>query len=509
MTLIPSGGFNLLDRVTAAKAAHSRAASASAAGYAGSASAPTRVTLGGSAANNAVYGKPGAVRNDVSSQMALNLNGSGLANRWRGLGSALLNQLSETGVDFKQSLSDARPAVAAGDAASGAASAQAASGTDEATGVLTGAATVNLKIQTRTGQTVELKIASNEGGQGTRGLEVSITSSGKLSSTEKDALADLADGLDSALNGLGQGAPTLDLSKLMNYDSSVISGLDLQVEDPKGLAGLGQPGALGSFALHLGADKKSIDMKGPGGDLSISVDATSALGSGGSAQRLSAIDKMLQQIDAAAKRGHADEQLVATFKAGFQQLQAPSAEQSRQDGNGGAKGDNARHFAATLLVDDEANPAMSPNLRDQVDQLRSGLADFDASFSGDTQKTNKYGGVKEQGHAEYVINQHTSAKPGVDSTGQSITETQNEKLTANYLRSRTTMLDTSSGNYDSTRIKDEKTITTLIETGKNGIARALRKTDEQQLLVFDSFEKGRPPVHRETPMNRSYVERLR
>ena len=41
------------------------------------------------------------------------------------------------------------------------------------------------------------------------------------------------------------------------------------------------------------------------------------------------------------------------------------------------------------------------------------------------------------------------------------------------------------------------------------IARALRKTDEQQLLVFDSFEKGRPPVHRETPMNRSYVERLR
>jgi hypothetical protein len=513
MNVIASGSANYLERITASRqmqqqrAAASRS-SASALDYGG---ANTRVTLGGSSANSSVYGKPGAVRNDVASQMSLNLNGSGLANRWRGLGGALLNQLSQTGENFKQSLTESRPIApaTAGDAAGAAAATDAASATDEASGVLTGAATVSLKIQTRSGQTVELKIASNDGGLGTRGLEVEVNSSGPLSSAEKDALADLADGLDRALDGLGQGAPALDLSKLMNVDSSVFSELDLKVEDPKGLLPNAAPGSLGSFALHLGADKKSIEMKGVNGDLSISVDATSKLGSGGAAQRYSAIDKMLQQIDAAAERGHADPQLAATFKAGFLQLQAPSADQGRQDGGGSDKSERSRHLAVSMLVDDEANPAMSPSLSDEVGKLRSGLADFDASFSGDTQKTNKYGAVKEQGHAAYAISQHTGMKPGSGGEGQSVTETQHEKLTANFLRTRTTMLDTSSGNYDSTRINDEKTITTLIETAKNGISRALRKTDEQQSLIFDSFEKGRSTVHRETPMNRSYVERLR
>lgn len=515
MTFISTGGFNLLDRVTAAKTAHARAASALAnanlVAGADNGRSTTRVTLGGNAANSSVYSRPGAVRNDVSSQLALNLNGSGLANRWRGLGGALLNQIAETGTDFKQALSETKPTVGSGDAASatsGASAAEAASGTDEATGILTGATTVKLSVQTRSGQTVELQIASNEGGSGTRGLEVSVTSSGKLSSAEKDALADLADGLDRALDGLGQGTPQLDLSKLMNYDTGVFSGLDLKVENPAGLSPAGAPGSLGSFALHLGADKKSIEMKGPGSDLSISVDATSALGAGGAAQRQSAIQKMLEQIDTAAKRGHADEDLVTNFKTAFVQLQTPSAEQSRQDG-GADKGEKSRHLAVSLLVDDEANPSMSPALRDEVGQLRSGLADFDASFSGDSQKTNKYGGVKEQGHAEYVIGQHTNAKPGSTGEGQSITETQTEKLTADFKRSRTLMLDTAGGNFDQTKIRDQKTVTTLIETAKNGISRALRKTDEQQSLVFDSFEKGKSTQHHETPLNRSYVDRLR
>lgn len=516
MTAISSTGSGLLDRIAASRAALNRpykapGREAEAPAQADPARAPTRVTLGSGAANDVVYAKPSAAafqpqrawassaRDDISSLMARNSANTGavpLAERWRGLGGALLAQLADSPTSYKQTLADyVEPAAdAAGAAATEAAADPEALRQQALSGVATQAATVELKVQTRSGQTLELSIAVNDGSLGgTRGLQVQLKSSGPLDSAEKAALAHLSEGLDRALEGLGQGAPQLDLAQLMSVDKQVFTSLDLKVEDPRGLGPNAAPGALGSFSLQLGPETKNLSMKGANGEMSIRVDAASPLGQGSAAQRRSAVDKMLQQIDAAAERGHADAQLVARFKDGFKQLQAPPADAAKPG----------------VEAPDAARPAPSSPLKAEVDSLRSGLADFEASFSGATSKKNRYGGLKEQGHAEYTASQHTSSKPNSAGGGDAITETRSEKLRADYLRTRTLMLDPGSGNYDSTQIQDEKTVTTLIETAKNQVARALRKTDEHKRLSFDVLENHRVTAHHEAPQDRSYVERLR
>jgi hypothetical protein len=158
---------------------------------------------------------------------------------------------------------------------------------------------------------------------------------------------------------------------------------------------------------------------------------------------------------------------------------------------------------------DAAVPALSDPLRSQVQSMQSGLADFKASFSADSQRTNRFGGVKEAGHAEYRIGQTTSSRANEATGGQSITQSQTEELTASYQKSRTYLLDRAGGNYDATTVQDSRTVTTLIDTTRDSIARAMRKTDEHQLRTFTELENQRASSHQEWPQERSVVERLR
>lgn len=515
MNIIASAGSALLERsAVAGWASAVRSARPSGPDVAAQPeSAPTRVTLGGAAASELVYTKPspkapqalrlwaGNTRDEISGLMARNSASTGaatLAERWRGLGGALLARLAESQAPYKQTLAEG-PAIP-GAEASATAGTEAAADPEALrqqalSGVATQAATVAFKVQTRSGQTLELSIAVNDGSQGgTRGLEVQLKSTGPLDQAEQAALADLSDGLDRALEGLGREPPKLDLAGLTHLDSRAFTSLELKVEDPRGQRSDAAPGALGSFVLQLGADRKSLSMKSGQGELALSVDAASPLAQGGAAQRRSAIDRVLKQIDAAAERGHADEQLAALFKDGFRQLQAPPAEPQP---------------AAPERPDRLSSAAASSPLKDQVDALRSGLADFEASFSGASAKLNRYGGIKEQGHAAYALSQQSRSKPRTAGGGETITETLSEKLSASYLRTRTLLLDPGGGNYDATRVQDEKTVTTHIETARNQVERALRKTDEQSRLSFDSLEKHRVIAHHETPQSRSFVERLR
>ncbi|WP_431286669.1 hypothetical protein [Roseateles chitinivorans] len=240
----------------------------------------------------------------------------------------LLKQLAETGTGYKQTLADYVPAADAAGAVEGTdatATAAAAAALQEQSlgGVSTNAAEVNLKIQTRSGHTVELKIGVNNGDQGgTRGLQVEVKSSGALSSAERQALSALSDGLDQALEGLGEGAPTLDLSGLTGFDrGGVLSGLDLKIENPNAPADV--PGRMQAFSLHLGTDTKSVNMRTTSGEMNLEVDATPPKGAANNGQRWSAIDQLLKQIDTAADRGHADAAMTKSFKDAFQQLQAP------------------------------------------------------------------------------------------------------------------------------------------------------------------------------------------
>lgn len=555
MTLITSTGASVLDRIAAsrtastyrpagvsaqaASAAARTAASASSASAASSASsAPTRLTLDTAAASDLVYAKPKTpgfgpqrfwahARDDSLSELMTRNSGKDavtLSDRWRGLGSGLLKQLADTGTAYKQTLADYVPpadGVSAVDGASGSEAAAAAAALQEQAigGVSTNAAEVNLKIQTRSGHTIELTIGVNSGDQGgTRGLQVEVKNSGALSSAERKALAELGDGLDRALEGLGEGAPTLDLSGLMAFDrGGVLSGLDLKVENPNAPADV--PGVMRAFSLHLGTDTKSVSMRTTSGEMNLEVDATPPKGGVNNGQRWSAIDQLLKQIDAAADRGHADAAMTKSFKDAFQQLQAPPVDGEASSAVPVGANDAAKPSAiavnttaAKAAAADEAvaaMPPMSDGLRSQVQSLQSGLADFKADFSADSQRTSRIGSIKEAGHADYRIGQTTTERPNTVTGGRAITQTQSEEMDAHFEKSRTFTLDRDNGNYDASTVKDSKTVTTLIDTVKDSLSRALRKTDEQRLKTFTQVENFKATAHNEWPSQRSVTERLR
>jgi len=495
-----SFGRSALDRIAGPRAAATLHAAPPAAevAQAGETVASTCVTLG-AAGSGVAYEMPRAV-NVAPSRFwaaahgdalgALMLRNSGpydvtLTDRWRGLGGALLRQLAATGEGSAQTLAEVTPppddAVAVEGAAAPGPVIDAAEFQAQAlSGVTTDAVKASLTLTTRSGQSVSLEIAVNDGEYGgTRGLKVQVASSGPLSDAERDALAAMAGGLDQALEGLGQAVPRFDLSGLKGFDGSgELTGLDLAIEDPNAST---RTGAMRALSLHLGNDRTALSLERTGSEMALSIAATATDVVDGDRRR-SAIDLMLAQIDAAAERGHADPRTVGIFKDAFRQLQAPAPDASPVPADG--------------------------DLPSQVQALQSGLADFEASFSGRSEKTNRFGGLTEQGTIDYRIGQNTSSTPA-DASGQSVTQVQTEASDATIQKTRTLLLDVPSGNYDVTNIRDRKTVTTLIDTSLTAITRALRKTDEHRLSAFTSLERDRVTAHHESPLDRSFIERLR
>lgn len=455
----------------------------------------TQVTLGQPVEASVIYARPQPVelgqfrltrawasqdRDDISTLMARSLglgSSASLADRWRGLGGALLSRIAATQSDYRQTVADYEAPAATGSIA-GSADAQAL---DKAalSDVSQGAATVSLKIRTQSGQSVELKITTNDGSEGgSSGLQVEVKSSGTLSKAESAAIAQLADGLDEALEGLGKpGKPQLELGKLMDFDRSVLSGLDLDIKNPKP----SQP--LSSFSLHLGADGRSVAMKGAAGELAVNLESDAPVGASAT-QRQAALDQHLKRFDAAAQRGRADAALVDMFKSAFSQLH------------------NAQAPAPPGSI------AALSGLERSVQSMQSGLADFQASFSGDFENTNEFGAVTEIGRAEYQVGQKTTRQSS-GTAGESIAQVVTESLNAESKKARNrSMLDLQSGNYDLTKVQDSRTITTLIETAGKQVTGALRKTQERQMQTWDQLVDHRTQQHRETPGGRSFTEQL-
>ena len=464
--------------------------------------ASTHVTLGAAVGVGIGYAMPlardvaprqiwdGAHDDALGMQMLSNIGRRNpeLKDLWRGLGGGLLRQLAETGEGTAHTLAVVKPppddpAALVGDAAPNAVSDEEAAQLDaEAlSDVATDAVTVKLTLTTRSGQSVELEIAVNDGlHDGTRGLQVKVSPSGKLTEAERDALAEMADGLDQALEGLGQAAPKLDLSPLRAFNrSGELTELKLSVEDPNLPT---QPGALRAFSLKMDADQTALKLKRTGSEMALSV-AAKAPGAVAHDRRQSAIASLLAQIDAAADRGHADRPTVNLFQEAFRQLQTPPA--------------------------DTAPPPADDGPAAPVQALQSGLADYEASFSGVSHKRNHLGGVVEQGSLDYRIGQTTSSTVRGGTGDTSITQVKTEAADASIQRTRTLFLDIPAGNHDNTTIRDRSTQTTLIDTAGSAVKRALRKTDEHLLAEFASLAHDRVTARRETPLDRSFVERLR
>lgn len=446
----------------------------------------SRVTLEGGAPADGLYTRPrvapfelqslwSSAHDDSLSAWMLACSGAGartLADRWRGLGGALLQHLAAGGEAWRQTWAQVAPPAT--DAAAD------VPGEAALEGVAAGAVTLDLKLQTRSGQTISLAIAVNDGQHGgTRGLQVEVSASGALGEVEREALATLAGGLDQALDGLGQREAKLDLSGLLSGGAAaVFPSLELAFEDPNADPASG----LQSLRLQVQGERRSLALTGIGGRMDLSVDAASTAACTTAGRRGAAVEQWLAQVGAAGQRGHADARMLDAFKQGFRQLQAPPP-------------------------DAPASPR--DDLAGETGALQSGLADFDASFSADSRRCNRFGGTAEQGHMDYHAGQLTRTRRRGDGDGETLEQTQSEATSAVYRRTRTLMLDLEGGDYDETTIEDRRTQRTLIETDGHRVLRALRKTDEQRLLRFASLEDHHVVARRDTPQQRSVLERLR
>lgn len=436
----------------------------------------TVLQLGRSEPPSTVYDRPtgptrswaSAPGDAISSLMQRNAaSGTGsLASQWRGLGGALLTRLAEQGGDYRQTLVQHASGVAASDAL--------ASARDSAV-------TLQLRIRTQSGTTVELSIAVNRGsGTVQNGLQVDMRSNGALSDAERQALGALAEGFDKALAGLGRAdAPQLDLSGLLAYDDEQLSSLELTVRSPQA------DDPLRSFSLQANAREKRIDMQGSAGDVSLRLDAAAPLAAAAEDVRQASIAQYLAQFDAAADRGHIGAELVAQLRQAFAQLH-------------GANGDQAQPLDGTPSA-----------VQKQVAPLLNGLADFELRIEGESRKTNQNGYLTEVSQARYAVAQQTSVQRTGATGDITVTQTRSAVLQAQVLRALgEAEIDLKGGNYHRTDIDDESRGKTTVATVQGRIVRADAEQADRQLLTYAKLLNHRAVQTHSEPRERHQREDL-
>lgn len=436
----------------------------------------TVLQLGRSESPSTVYDRPtgptrswaSAPGDAISSLMQRNAaSGTGsLASQWRGLGGALLTRLAEQGGDYRQTLVQHVSGVAASDAL--------ASARDSAV-------TLQLRIRTQSGTTVELSIAVNRGsGTVQNGLQVDMRSNGALSDAERQALGALAEGFDKALAGLGRAdAPQLDLSGLLAYDDEQLSSLELTVRSPQA------DDPLRSFSLQANAREKRIDMQGSAGDVSLRLDAAAPLAAAAEDVRQASIAQYLAQFDAAADRGHIGAELVAQLRQAFAQLH-------------GANGDQAQPLDGTPSA-----------VQNQVAPLLNGLADFELRIEGESRKTNQNGYLTEVSQARYAVAQQTSVQRTGATGDITVTQTRSAVLQAQVLRALgEAEIDLKGGNYHRTDIDDASRGKTTVATVQGRIVRADAERADRQLLTYAKLLNHRAVETHSEPRERHQREDL-
>lgn len=425
---------------------------------------------------SAVYDRPtgptrswaSAPGDAISSLMQRNAaNGTGsLASQWRGLGGALLTRLAEQGGDYRQTLVQHASGVAASDAL--------ASARDSAV-------TLQLRIRTQSGTTVDLSIAVNRGsGPVQGGLQVDMRSSGALSDAERKALGALAEGFDKALAGLGRAdTPQLDLAGLLAYDDKQLSSIELTVRSPQA------DDPLRSFSLQANAREKRIDMQGAAGDLSLRLDAAAPLAAAREDVRQASIAQYLAQFEAAGERGHIGAELVDQLRQAFVQLH-------------GANGSQAQALDGTPQA-----------VQNQVAPLLNGLADFELRIEGEFSKTNKNGYLTEVSQARYEVAQQTSVQRTSPAGDITVVQTRSAVLQAQYLRALgEAEIDLKGGNYHRTDIADQSRGTTTVATANGRLVRAASEQADQQLLTYSKLLNHRAVETRSEPRERHQHEDL-
>jgi hypothetical protein len=149
----------------------------------------------------------------VSVVMAGNFGTSATSGRFQGLGATLLSQLAQTGQNISQSV-----------LRSSTGKALEPSELEAAQNRLHGnpANSISLTLKTASGKTIQLSLSSQDDG-----LAVQAQVSDKLSDDEMSALGAMAEGFQSAIDGLTSKPPTLKLDALTQFDAKAFASVDL------------------------------------------------------------------------------------------------------------------------------------------------------------------------------------------------------------------------------------------------------------------------------------------
>jgi len=370
--------------------------------------------------------------------------------RFQGLGAALLEQLAASG---GQRISQSGLAVSDGTAADPLlVSMQQASLREHATN------TVTLNLTSASGATVTLGLYSSAAG-----LAVDAdVQGGELTSDELKGLAALAEGFQSALNGLTQTPPRLQLGALVKLDPSLFTGLQLNAKLDT------VSGEQQTFDLQLDEHSRSLKLQGPSGEVKMNLDTQGGALLGSQSQRQAAVANYLTQFDAAQKRGNGDAQLMALFKDAFSQLNS---------------------------VDDASpRPATHDTVQNKVSRtLLSGLADFDASIS-QTEQTINPRRPEEVDHFDYVASQSTTRKGS--SANLSVQQDQQASLKAAWHESLNPQVDlvltreSESQNYRYHEVKDQSRSTTRLGYSDNSLVEASATQEASQQERVRTYQKA-------------------
>jgi hypothetical protein len=404
----------------------------------------------------------------VSLNMSGNFASSGAGSRFQGLGATLLAQLAETGKNISQSVIRSTTGKALEPAALTAAQNKLHSSAADNS--------ISLTLKTASGKTVQLTLTSSDNGLAVQAQ----VSGGELTDDEQVALGKMADGFQSAIDGLTAKPPQLKLDALTQFDSSVFSSVDLSTRiklDDKSVQ---------TLELHADADGRSVRMSGASGDLDVSVDLKNSAILGDANQQAKALKSYVSQIEAARKRGDGDAQLLSMFQDAFTTLHS--------------------HYPGTRAAT-APQTVNSVELTDTDHGLLTGLGDFSASVT----EKGKEGNPARPGELDsfaYKLSQSTQSK-GRDQLNRSIVQDQQSSLVASFHKPLpgTNKLDLSqdpaSQNYLYYQINDQASSKTSVGYEKGALVNASVAQSASQTTRISRYVMGHLESDTTTPVKSS------
>lgn len=403
----------------------------------------------------------------LSYLMANNYVSQTAAGRFAGLGAAMLDQFKGDGTDISQSVQQGQTGTQL-NPYNGVVSARPPS----LHGI--GDNQITLSITTKSGVKVSLSLDSQQDG-----LAVQMKSNGKLSDTERSALADLAKGFQDAIDGIASQQPRVKLDGLTQFDSKVLASVDFHANVRLSSS------ETQSLDFHADALQRTVSLNGPAGAAKVSVDLSKPASWGSQAQQVKAMTNYLQQFDQAGSRGKGNASLMTMFKDAF----------SEMNSNYGSVPQPRTGMLPSISLEDEDHAMLT------------GLADFSASVTQTKTSPNPMR-PGEKDSFSYQASQSTDIQ-GLGQSDRTISQTQQSTLQASYHQSNSPLDSTAESQYYSYYTIDDTAMSVMDMGYKKGVlVKASLSQSASQSTRVQKYVRGDLTDDTTTPSQASLTQEL-